>query len=115
MAGNETVDRYLIELVREDGEQETVEAKTDETVLEAAEGDGIGLPFGCRRGTCSTCTGKLIEGGVEHRRPPRALKEKHLEEGYVLLCIAEPRTDSRIEVGTDVQKRLVTNPWKSRN
>lgn len=87
-------------------------AAEDETVLAAVEREDVSLPFGCRTGACATCTGRLLAGRIEHVRPPRALKERHHEDGYVLLCIAEPRADCRIEVGVDVQKDLVSNPWK---
>jgi ferredoxin len=76
-------------------------------VLAAAERAHVGLPFGRRTGACATCTGR-----VEHARPPRALKDRHLDDGYVLLCVAEPRADCRIEVGSDVAGDLVSNPWR---
>lgn len=95
-----------------DGERETIAVDASETILDAAEAVDVALPFGCRTGACATCTGRLREGRVEHRRPPRALKDRHIDVGYVLLCIAEPRTDCYIEVGADVQAELVTNPWR---
>jgi len=49
---------------------------------------------------------------VVHHRPPRALKEQHLADSYVLLCIAEPTTDTHLAVGATVQAELVPNPWK---
>lgn len=92
--------------------EERIVAKEDEPILDAAERADVSLPFGCRIGYCGSCTGRLLAGDLEHRRPPVALKERHLEEGYVLLCIAEPRADCRIRVGGDVQRELVENPWK---
>jgi ferredoxin len=92
--------------------EETIRAGADEPILEAAEHAGVALPFGCRTGACATCTGRLLDGRIEHARPPRALKERHLSAGYVLLCIAEPRSDCHIAVGADVQAELVSNPWK---
>ncbi len=103
---------YSLTLKRADGGDERVEAAPDQTVLDAAEAAGVGLPFGCLTGACGTCTGRLLEGDLEHRRPARALKKRHREEGYVLLCIAEPRSDCHIRVGADVQAELVPNPWR---
>lgn len=97
---------------RDSGRQEVLEVGEEVSVLEAAEAAGIGLPFGCRTGACGTCTALLLEGEVSHRRPPRALKERHLADGYVLPCIATPETDVRLEVGAAVQRDLVPNPWK---
>jgi ferredoxin len=95
-----------------DGRRETITVDPDETILTATENVDIALPFGCRTGACATCTGRLLTGEVEHRRPPRALKDRHREAGYVLLCIAEPRSACHIEVGADIQAELVTNPWR---
>ena len=101
-----------LELVRPDGPAATVEARDDETVLEAADRAGEFLPFGCRTGACGTCTARLLDGEVGHRRPPRALKDRHLEVGYVLTCVAVPRGDCRLRVGSDVLAETKTNPWK---
>ena len=96
-----------------DGErQETLTVKGDESVLDAAEAAGIGLPFGCKTGACGTCTARLCDGEITHQRPPRALKERHLKGDYVLSCIATPRTDTSLEVGAEIQADLVSNPWK---
>ncbi|MBS3761565.1 MAG: 2Fe-2S iron-sulfur cluster binding domain-containing protein, partial [Halodesulfurarchaeum sp.] len=82
------------------------------TMEDAAEQADVSLPFGCLTGACTTCTGRTLDGRVEHGRPPRALKPHHLDDGYALLCVAEPRSNCRIEVGADVQTDLVSNPWK---
>ncbi|ODR82243.1 ferredoxin [Haladaptatus sp. W1] len=105
-------DRHRVELRWRGGGTETVRAAEAESVLAAAERADVGLPFGCRIGACATCTGRLLSGKIEHEREPRALKADSLADGYILLCIARPETDCRIEVGTDVHSDLVTNPWK---
>ncbi|WP_049971984.1 2Fe-2S iron-sulfur cluster-binding protein [Haladaptatus cibarius] len=94
------------------GRTEIVRAESDESILDAAERADVGLPFGCRTGACATCTGRLLTGKIEHLRPPRGLKNDSKEDGYVLLCIARAKSDCEIEVGSDVQTDLVTNPWK---
>jgi|AntDeeMetageno50_2_1112565.scaffolds.fasta_scaffold06457_3 ferredoxin len=95
-----------------EGRETAVQARENESVLEAAERVGVALPFGCRTGACATCTGRVLDGRIEHARPPRALKERHLAADYVLLCIAEPRSACHIEVGAGVQTELVSNPWR---
>lgn len=107
-----TCPTYELRLEWTNGRVETVRAAADETILDAAGAADVALPFGCVTGACATCTGQLLEGELEHRRPPRALKERHLEDGYVLLCIAEPRANSRLRVGADVRTDLVANPWR---
>jgi len=118
-----------------DGRTLTLEVGEDETILEAAECDGAVLPYGCRTGACGTCSGRLLEvegtrpsdgecdgdgaidacavdDAVAYRRLSRALKNRHRAAGYVLLCIASPRADCRIAVGSSVHSELVENPWK---
>jgi|SRR5699024_497708 len=95
-----------------DGSEQTIEVETDETVIDAAERVGLGLPYGCLYGACGTCTGRVLDGDIVHVERARALKPHHIKDGYVLLCVAEPRSDCRIEVGAKIQADLVPNPWK---
>lgn len=98
-----------------DGREERVAADPGETVLEAAERAGVGLPFGCRTGACASCCGRVETVGgdadIAYRRPPRALKPRHREAGFVLCCVARPLADLRIAVGANVRADLVGNPW----
>jgi len=106
------IESYSVELRFRDGPTERIEVPVGETVLDAAEEKGISLPFGCLTGACGTCTARLLEGDLDHERPPRALKERHREAGYVLLCIALARSPCVLEVGAEIQSDLVSNPWK---
>jgi len=100
-------------MIRRDGHPTaTIDVVTGETLLAAADRAGVAVPFGCRTGACSTCAGKLLSGSVEHVRPPRALKERHLRADYVLTCIATPTTDCEVALGPAVQAELHENPWK---
>jgi ferredoxin len=103
---------HAVTLVWSDDRRETLDVEERETVLDAAERAGVGLPFGCLTGACGTCTGQVVEGRVEHARPPRALKDRHREAGYALLCVARPRSDCLVRVGSAVAGELVANPWK---
>lgn len=95
-----------------DGRETTVATAEDETVLEAAESTGVSLPFGCRTGACSSCVARLVDGEVTHGRPPRALRPRHIEAGYVLCCVARPREDCLLSVGPSIQHELFPNPWR---
>jgi ferredoxin len=96
---------------RDDAKQ-TIQVDADETIIDATERAELGLPYGCLYGACGTCTGRLLDGDLVHIKRPRALKPHHSKEGYVLLCVAKPRSDCRIEVGAEIQADLVPNPWK---
>lgn len=62
----------------------------DETILEAAEREGIELPSSCRSGICGTCKQKLLKGEVNYTQDPQALDDSDREGGYILACSAQP-------------------------
>jgi ferredoxin len=71
----------------------------DETVLNAALRQGIGLPYGCKNGACGSCKGKLSNGQVEHGpHQQRALSEAEAAQGFTLLCCAKPVSDIAVDV-----------------
>jgi CDP-4-dehydro-6-deoxyglucose reductase len=71
--------------------------RADETVLDAALRQSIGLPYGCRNGGCGSCVGKLIDGTVEYPSgKTEALQDQ--SNGSCLLCQAVPRSDLRCRV-----------------
>lgn len=71
----------------------------DQALLLAALAAGIALPWSCRNGTCRTCISQLREGRVEHRIPWPGLSAEEKAEGWVLPCVAEPRSDLTLQVG----------------
>lgn len=76
----------------------TFSVEPNETVLEAALRQGIGLPYGCKNGACGTCRGKLLEGTLTHRlHSSSALSSIDEAKGYALFCSSFPQTDIVIE------------------
>ena len=87
-----------------------VEVATDETILEAVEAAGVVLPYGCRYGGCITCAARLVTGAV--RQPgASALNARQSRAGYVLLCVARPKSDVVLDVGVDSHGDLYRNPF----
>lgn len=87
---------YKIRLTNEaEAIDQTVEVSEDTYILEAAENEGMDLPYSCRQGACSTCTGKLVEGTVDQSEQSY-LSEEQIEAGYVLICVARPTSDCTI-------------------
>jgi CDP-4-dehydro-6-deoxyglucose reductase len=73
------------------------EAETDESILDAAIRQGIGLPYGCRNGFCGACIGTLVSGEISY---PDGEPDKLLDESgnACLPCQAVPESDVTIRV-----------------
>jgi ferredoxin len=85
----------LVELLTHDSF--IVEVAEGQPILEAAEATGLELPVKCRIGACLTCAARLIEGEVEQSQAI-VLSSAQKERGYVLLCVASPRSDCQFVV-----------------
>lgn len=59
----------------------------DQTVLEAAEGAGVEIPYACRAGECGVCVTKLISGEVT-MEVESGLDPSDKANGYILACQA---------------------------
>ena len=80
-------------------------------LLETLEAHGLSLPYGCRYGGCISCAARLLAGAVEQSAGV-ALNDRQLAAGYVLLCVALPRSDCRLEVGVESHGKLYRNPFQ---
>ena len=81
-------------------------------LLNTLEEHGISLPFGCRYGGCISCAAKLLDGEIDQKAAV-ALNGRQLNDGYVLLCVARPLTDCKLDVGVDSHDKLYRNPFAS--
>jgi CDP-4-dehydro-6-deoxyglucose reductase len=80
------------------GRESRFEAAADETLLEAGLRQHLTLPFGCKSGGCGSCRVRLLRGEVEHRLAPPALSAAERDAGYILMCLAEARSDLVVDL-----------------
>jgi ring-1,2-phenylacetyl-CoA epoxidase subunit PaaE len=77
--------------IQYEGTNYQVLVKPHETILEAALRDDIDLPYSCQAGMCTACLGKCVSGKV-HMDEEDGLTDKELQQGYILTCVARPKT-----------------------
>ena len=101
---------YQVEL-RNTGVTLTVAA--DQPIYKAALDAGVQLPIGCDYGGCITCAAKLISGKVSQPNAT-ALNRRQSQAGYILLCVARPKTDCVIDAGVESHDQLYRNPFSGK-
>ncbi len=102
--------RHRITLANRSGLSYEVDGDTP--LLDALEGHGVSLPYGCRYGGCISCAAKLLDGEVDQSEGV-ALNGRQVRDGYVLLCVARPQSDCTLDVGVESHDRLSRNPFQS--
>lgn len=88
----------------------TLTVGESEPILDACERNGLVLPVACRYGGCITCAARLLSGRVVQPQGT-ALNRRQSQAGYILLCVARPRSDCVVEAGVESHGDLYVNPF----
>ncbi|MGH8678054.1 MAG: 1,2-phenylacetyl-CoA epoxidase subunit PaaE [Burkholderiales bacterium] len=76
-----------------DGVKREVEFRRDDpSILDAALGAGLELPYSCKGGMCCTCRAKVLAGMVRMDKN-YSLEQRDLDAGFILACQSHPLTD----------------------
>ena len=72
-------------------------APAKQGLVKSAQLAGLRLPSSCRNGTCRACICKLVSGRVEYAIDWPGLSADEKAEGFILPCVAQPRSDLVID------------------
>jgi ferredoxin len=82
--------------IQHQGNTHTLEVPENQLILEAAYAAGVDLPSSCNAGVCTTCAAQILEGEVD-QADGMGVSPELQAKGYVLLCVAYPRSNLKIE------------------
>jgi ferredoxin len=102
------VKKFQVELSNRGGISYQVQPKRP--LLDTLREQGVDLPYGCKYGGCITCAAKLIDGEVDQKRQV-ALNNRQINDGYIILCVARPRSNLVLEIGVESHDKLYRNPF----
>ena len=97
--------------IRIEPSQHSFGVAPDQTILEAAIAQHVGLPYGCRDGKCGSCTAELISGEVSYPSGKTAALQGQAA-GACLTCQAVPQSElvlrvSELERVSDIPLRAL--------
>lgn len=84
---------YSVEFVRSGV---SVNARPDQTLLDAAFEAGLRWPSSCTQGMCGTCKSTMLDGQVDMNHQG-GIRPREIAQGKILLCCSKPLSDVRID------------------
>lgn len=98
-----------ITLTTRDGQTVSFDCQEDETLLDAAARQELIFPAQCKQGGCGACHAHCSSGDYELLPySPSALSDADREQGGILLCRTQPRSDLSLTASLD-RAAILTN------
>ncbi len=98
------MNKFKINFINKSDDLDSIfECADNQFILDAAEEQGLELPYSCRAGACSTCVGKLLEGKVKQSEQS-FLDNDQIKAGFILTCISYPTSNCKIK--TQIEEEL---------
>lgn len=97
------MESHKIHCIFDDGKSLDFDCSPEDSLITGAEKKGLSFVFGCRQGVCGTCKVRCAEGEVNHGEQASldVLPEEERRQGYLLSCVASPRSDLVVEFPYD--------------
>ena len=80
-----------VEIILDGTRRAFIFGESDDNIIDAAQANGIDVPFSCKGGMCCTCRCKITKGDVT-MNANYSLEDWEMEAGFVLACQAVPQT-----------------------
>ncbi|MFC6757002.1 MULTISPECIES: 2Fe-2S iron-sulfur cluster-binding protein [Haloarcula] len=78
----------------------SVTVSDEESILDAAEREGLDWSLKCRKGRCGRCSAVIVDGEVDMDDGQEFLTRAEVEKKDIcLLCVTEPETDVKLVYG----------------
>ncbi|MFN8578318.1 MAG: 2Fe-2S iron-sulfur cluster binding domain-containing protein [Candidatus Sericytochromatia bacterium] len=71
--------------------------KSDKTLIQNSEDNGIELRYSCLTGGCGACKVKKISGQVDMSET-NCLSDDEIDDNYILACIAYPKSNIILDI-----------------
>ncbi|MBB6444937.1 2Fe-2S iron-sulfur cluster binding domain-containing protein [Bacillus benzoevorans] len=90
---------YKVKVLNQNGIQQELVCKDNQTLLDAANIQGVTINYACKGGGCGLCKIKVNEGSYERGKSSKAvLPDSEREQDYTLACKTFPKSDMQVLV-----------------
>lgn len=90
---------YKVTVLNQSGSRQEIVCKDNQTLLDAANMQGVSIKYACKGGGCGLCKIKVNEGSYERGKSSKAvLPDSERELDYTLACKTFPKSNMTVLV-----------------